>query len=96
MTWHTRLDSRPQENLNILGYSLGVLVAAYSAQPGSARLTALFVAVVLDYFLGVGHTWDRQATLDTITNCRMFYVCATSMCMAALYGAWEDRLLNAE
>jgi uncharacterized membrane protein len=44
--------------------------------------------VVLDYFLGVGHTWDRQATIETVTNCRLFYVCCVSFGVAALYAAW--------
>lgn len=82
-----------QENLNLLGYCAGVLAAFYCAQPGSARLTALFLMVVVDYFMGVGHTWDRDATLHTVCNCRLFYVCATSLCLAGMYGSWHDRLL---
>ena len=54
------------------------------------RLGVLFCMLMLDYFLGVGHTWDRNATLGTITNCRLFYVCAASLCMIGLYSMfWE-------
>jgi hypothetical protein len=72
------------------------MVAAYAVPPTApSRFSVLFALVVLDYFLGVGHTWDRQATLETIANCRLFYVCGGTLCTAALYAAWQDRLLNA-
>jgi hypothetical protein len=47
--------------------------------------TVVMLVVVLDYFLGVGHCYDRQATLDTAANCRLFYVVAVSVALAALY-----------
>ena len=75
-----------QENLNILGYFLGVLQMAYQmteTRPNGA--TVIMLVVVLDYFLGVGHTYDRQATLETAANCRLFYVCAGSLALACLY-----------
>ena len=76
-----------QENLNILGYFLGVLQMSYQltdTRPNGA--TVVMLVVVLDYFLGIGHTYDRQATIDTVTNCRLFYVCTASLAIAALYG----------
>ena len=51
------------------------------------------VMCLLDYMLGVGHTWDAAPGMDTITNCRLFWVCSTSLCLAGLYGAWHDHLL---
>jgi hypothetical protein len=75
-----------QENLNILGYALGVAQMAY--QVTDTRQNGGYVVMtvlVLDYFLGLGHTYDRQATLDTIANCRMFYVCAGTLSAAFLY-----------
>ena len=77
-----------QENLSMLGYFLGVGLMAYCVPPGpasGARLTCLFILLVYDYFMALGHTWDREATLDTITNCRLFYVCGASFCLAGLY-----------
>jgi hypothetical protein len=82
--------SMTQENLNILGYFLGVLQCGCQI-PGQGQgnaATVLMSVVVLDYFLGVGHTWDRQATIETVTNCRLFYVCCVSFGVAALYSAW--------
>lgn len=76
-----------QENLNILGYFIGVAMAGYQI-PSHAQgdgATVLMSLVVLDYFLGVGHTWDRQATIDTVTNCRLFYLCCSSFGVALLY-----------
>lgn len=75
-----------RENLNILGYSFGILLAAY--QITGTRDNGSYViamVVVFDYFLGFGHTYDRQATLDTVANCRLFYVCAVSLSLALLY-----------
>jgi exosortase/archaeosortase len=75
-----------QENLNILGYALGVMQMAY--QLTDTRRNGGYVimmVLVLDYFLGLGHTYDRQATIDTIANCRLFYVCAASLSLSLLY-----------
>ena len=75
-----------QENLNLLGYGLGVLLLANqmtSTRANGASVVCLLV--VVDYFLGVGHCYDRQATIDTVSNCRLFYVCAGTLGTAALY-----------
>jgi hypothetical protein len=47
------------------------------------------LVVVVDYFLGVGHTYDRQATIDTVSNCRLFYICAGTLGLALLYALSE-------
>ena len=76
-----------QENLNILGYCLGILQLAYQitdTRPNGS--TVVMVVLVMDYFLGIGHTYDRQATIDTVTNCRLFYICGGTVGTAALYG----------
>jgi hypothetical protein len=49
----------------------------------------VMLVVVLDYFLGVGHTYDRQATIDTVANCRLFYICACSLAIACFYGMYN-------
>ena len=86
--------SMTQGNMNLLGYFAGVLVAAYNVPDShSGRGAALLCMCLLDYMLGVGHTWDTTPPMDTVTNCRLFYVCSSSLCMAALYGAWHDHLL---
>jgi hypothetical protein len=83
-----------QENLNLLGYWAGLLLAAYNLPDAhTGRLSALLIMCLLDYMLGVGHTWDAAPTMDVITNCRLFWVCSASFCMAGLYGAWHDHLL---
>jgi hypothetical protein len=76
-----------QENINILFYCLGILQMAY--QLTDTRQNGAYVimtVVILDYFLGLGHTYDRQATLDTVANCRLFYICIVSLSLAFLYG----------
>ena len=83
-----------QENLNLLGYWAGLLIAAYNLPDAhTGRLAALLIMCLLDYMLGIGHTWDITPPMDTITNCRLFWVCSASFCMAGLYGAWHDHLL---
>jgi hypothetical protein len=83
-----------QENLNLLGYWAGLLIAGYNLPDAhTGRLAALLIMCLLDYMLGVGHTWDVTPMMDVITNCRLFWVCSASFCMAGLYGAWHDHLL---
>ena len=86
--------SMTQENVNLLGFFAGLLVAGYNIpDTHSGRSAALLIMCLLDYMLGVGHTWDMAPTMDCITNCRLFWVCSSSLCLAALYGAWHDHLL---
>jgi len=81
-------------NANILGYMAGVGIAVYNVpQQYSNRLVIVFLLVVMDYFLGVGHAWDRGPSMYTVANCRLFWVCSASLCLAAMYGAWRDDLL---
>ena len=83
-------------NANVLGYMSGVLVAFYNV-PGhyTNRYVLIFLTVVLDYFLGIGHVWERAPSVQTVSNCRLFWACSTGLCLAALYGAWKDDLLSA-
>lgn len=75
-----------QENLNIVGYCLGVMMAAYQiTETRGFGGYVLMMLVVLDYFLGVGHTYDKQPTIDTVGNCRLFYICAGTLGTAVLY-----------
>ena len=86
--------SMTQENINLLGFCAGLFIAAYNVpDTHSGRGAALMLTVLLDYMLGVGHTWDLPPAMDTVTNCRLFWVCCSSLCLAALYGAWHDHLL---
>ncbi len=80
-----------QENVNILGYCVGAAILALQIPDDRQNLgVCLACVVILDYFLGIGHTWDREATLETITNCRLFYTCAVSFGLITLYGMWHD------
>ncbi len=87
--------SMTQENFNLLGLFAGLLIVGYNIPDShSGRSAALMIMCLLDYMLGVGHTWDSSPSMDTVTNCRLFWVCSTSLCLAALYGAWHDHLLT--
>lgn len=75
-----------QENLNIVGYCLGILQLAYQITDTKGNgASVVMLVLVMDYFLGVGHTYDRQATMNTIMNCRLFYICAGSIGIACFY-----------
>ena len=63
--------SMTQENTNLLGYCAGLLVVTYNVPDSrTGREGALLVTILLDYLLGVGHTWDANPTMDVVTNCR--------------------------
>jgi len=80
------LISLTQENLNLVGYCFGVLMVAYQITETHANSAAiLMLLVVTDYFLGIGHTYDKQATIDTVANCRLFYVCLGTLATAFAY-----------
>ena len=82
-------------NANVLGYMAGAGVAVYNV-PGdySNRFILIFVMLVLDYFLGIGHVWERTPSVETVANCRLFWACLAGLCLAALYGAWREDLLG--
>jgi hypothetical protein len=81
-------------NFSLVGYMTALVVAVLCIPEGySSRYVILFFVVLLDYFLGVGHTWDRAPTLETIANCRLFWSCCAALCLGVLYGAWNDVLL---
>jgi len=86
--------SQTQSNVNVFGYYIGVLVLIRNIPGnwGAARTGCLAGLVGLDCLMGLGHTWDRQATMETITNCRLFYVCVLSLGLCGVYGAWYDSL----
>lgn len=83
-------------NANVLGYMAGAGVAFYNV-PGeySNRFVIIFLMIVLDYFLGIGHVWERTPSVETVANCRLFWACSAGFCLAALYGAWREDLLTA-
>jgi hypothetical protein len=81
-------------NVNMLGYALGVGIVCYVAPPTkSNRVLFLFLVVMLDYLLGIGHTWDRSIYMETVANCRLCYVCGSILITAGMYGAWNSYIL---
>ena len=86
--------SMTQINITLLGLWVGLLTALHNLpDTHSGLIAAVLVMFILNYMLGIGHTWDSTPTMDVITNCRLFWVCSSSFCLAALYGAWHDHLL---
>ena len=85
--------TQTQANLNMMGYAFGA-IAAYRNIPGGSpnRSGCLAFFIMIDCFMGMGHAWDRQATLDTVANCRLFYVCASSLGLCLIYAFWWDWL----
>lgn len=81
---HSEQVSVTRENMYLLGYALGIFLIAYTAQVPSLILWV----VLIDYALGIGHAWDKQATIDTVVNCRLFYACCQSLLLCVFY-TWE-------
>ena len=80
-----------QENLNILGYCIGILMVVYQmTDTRGYGSSVIMMMVVIDYFLGIGHTYDRQATIDTVANCRLFYACISTLSTVCLYALNES------
>ena len=80
-------------NANLLGYVCGLALAVSGVPEGfSNRYCLLLLLAVLDYFLGVGHVWDRAPLMETVTTCRVFYACASALSLATAYAAWHDAL----
>jgi hypothetical protein len=83
-------------NANVLGYMAGAAVAFYNVPNDySNRFILIFGMVVLDYFLGVGHVWERAPSVETVANCRLFWACSAGVGLAAMYQAWREDLLTA-
>lgn len=87
-------NTQTQNTLNILSYLAGVYVVCHNIPGGVAtgRGGALAMLVFVDAALSFGHTWDRESSMDTITNCRLFYVCVVSLGLCLLYSVWYDSL----
>lgn len=79
-----------RENMNLLGYAIGVIMACYSVpSANSIRLSGICVSSILDYFMGLGHTYDRETTMETVINCRLFYISVYSLLLPILYSLWD-------
>jgi hypothetical protein len=83
-------------SLNVVGFLAGFILTFYSVPISvySNRIAVGFVLGLLDYLLWIGHTWDKEPKMNTVTTCRMVWVCCSSVVLAGLYGAWHDSLLN--
>lgn len=73
-----------RDNVFILAYALAIMIIYVNSQ----KQDLIIWIVILDYCLGIGHTWDKQATLDTIVNCRLFYICCQSL-LLCIYYCWQ-------
>lgn len=84
-----RSDSQSfvSEHANLLGYGLGAGLTFYACSH-PPRLYALFAFIIIDYFLGVGHLAENPAMMSTVVNCRLFYVCSSSLALSAIYAVW--------
>ena len=81
--------SMTSENCNLLGLGAGFLLMLGQLGGDSSNLYLVLGAMlVTDYMLGVGHVWDQAPTMDTVINCRLFYLCSTILALALLYSMW--------
>jgi len=87
-------NTQTHSTLNVLSYMVGVFIVCSNIPGGLASPRGMWLCalVSVDGLLAFGHTWDREATMDTITNCRLFYVCAMSLGICLMYATWYDTL----
>ena len=84
----------PLGNVGVLGYCAGLFVALFSVPTQvQGRFTAFMLLGILDYFVVVGHTWDRAPTMDTVANCRLFWACSAIVAVGVLYATWHAQLV---
>jgi len=76
------------EHANLLGYGLGAGLLFFACSH-PFRLYFLFSFIIIDYFLGVGHLAENPTMMNTVINCRLFYVCATSLALSTVYATWS-------
>jgi hypothetical protein len=78
---------------NVLGCLCGLGLAAAGVPEGYPdRNLLLFGLAILDYFLGIGHVWERVPTMETVLNCRVFHACFSAVNLAVVYSAWHEHL----
>lgn len=70
-----------RENIYLLGYVVGIWIVFSNA----GRQELIFAMTVMDACLGMGHAWDRQATIDTVINCRLAYISCQSFVLCLYY-----------
>ena len=68
------------------------MAAAGVPEGYSDRTLMLLALAILDYFLGIGHVWERVPTMETVCNCRVFHACFSAVSLAVLYSAWHEHL----
>lgn len=73
-----------RDNINLFLYAGSIALIFINSQ----KPDLLLWIGMLDYCLALGHTWDKLATVDTIVNCRLFYICSQSLLLCVYYG-WE-------
>lgn len=81
---------------NVIGFLVGFMLMLYCIPGGPAymnRSSIVMIVAVLDYLMWIGHTMDRSPKMETITSCRLVWVCLASLSLAAVYGAWHDSIL---
>lgn len=88
--------SMMQVNSSLVGFAIGLGVALYCVPTRyQGRYGTFLLLGILDYVLVVGHTWDRNTSIQTVANCRLCWVLSGSLSLAALHGSFHDKMLMA-
>jgi hypothetical protein len=70
-----------KDNTFLLAYVIAIWLILYNAD----RQELILCMIVMDYCLGMGHTWDRQVAVNTVINCRLTYICCQSLVLCVYY-----------
>ena len=86
--------SMMQVNSSLVGFTVGMCVAQHCVPARyQSRYATFFLLGILDYILVVGHTWDRNTSIQTVANCRLCWALSSTLCLAALHGGFHDKML---
>lgn len=81
-------------NISIVGFVIGMGVALYCTPTRyPSRYITFCILAILDYILVVGHTWDRNPSVQTVANCRLCWSISAALFITGLYGNFHDRWL---
>lgn len=76
-----QIHHKSEENFLMIFFAILLMLTYYYIHVKSGNVVMLYMCMVgLDILLLMGHTYDKDPTMEVIGNCRLYYV----VCMTAL------------
>lgn len=85
--------SSGQTTLILFIIAFAITASRITYDPQSYRIQLLGIVAFVDcFFLMLGHSWDSNPVMETIYNCRLFYVCIIASINIVIYIYWSPML----